>query len=334
MLAHRISAQVHDLRDHGIGLAARHPEEAFDLSVREARLIIGRDEARELTRRLEDKSADRLREHQRLRRGICALLPGEGYRSVRVARDMRGDGETIVDVVPTRPRQYRFVAAPRPREGLHVVPEEPRGAATTCAMDGITDAKALFVEPARPILRIIVDAQPLIGGGQEVDVMAEREPRASEPRAGLVENIDQCVFARDLQDFGRESLRGIERRHFDPWQCRRRSRTSLSGIAPCPVPIPSPSQTAGSPRWRIDAGRKRCGADTSYNVTEIFQTYSVVSLNLRVVVADRSASGTGLCRKRYPAWRWRNCPARRARPDVRAMEVRKSLAGWTEGKLI
>ena len=112
------------------------------------------------------------------------------------------DGEAIMNAVPPRPREDRLVAGPARREGRHIVPEKAGEAPLARAVNRIAQPEAALVEPLSPFFGIIVDAQPLSGSGEKIDMMAEREPGASHARAGFEQYVHKGIFARDRHHIG------------------------------------------------------------------------------------------------------------------------------------
>src|SRR5438105_14494861 len=83
---------------------------------------------------------------------------GEGAGAVRFARNMGGDGEALANALAPRELEHPAVLVGQRNHLVKPRPGEADAGDIACAVDGIGPAERLLVEPLRPAVRIIVDA--------------------------------------------------------------------------------------------------------------------------------------------------------------------------------
>lgn len=95
----------------------------------------------------------------------------------------------------------------------NVAPMKPGRCSLARPVDGVDYAKAVLVEPVRPVFGIIMHPQTCLRGAQKVDMMAQRKEFAVQLIANFAKHIVEVGDISDGQEVAGNSLGGVERRH-------------------------------------------------------------------------------------------------------------------------
>src|SRR3546814_19940554 len=82
-----------------------------------------------------------------------------------------------------------LVARARCVVATHIVPEKASSAALARPVHRIRWPQSVLIEPIGPFLRIIVNTHALVGRGEKIQMVTEREPGAAHQGAGLPPQI-------------------------------------------------------------------------------------------------------------------------------------------------
>ena len=130
-----------------------------------------------------------------------------------IPRHMGGDGQSFANAVPPGASEDKAVMLRERTVAANVAPMKPGRCSLARPVDGVDYAKAVLVEPVRPVFGIIMHPQTCLGGAQKVDMMAQREEFAVQLIANFAKHIVEVGDISDGQEVAGNSLGGVERRH-------------------------------------------------------------------------------------------------------------------------